>query len=77
MARVAGNEPLITVGRFLCGVSYPASRDDIIAKARENRASEGVLRVMRRIEGDEFGGPQEVFAAYDEARSRCRGRIAH
>ena len=72
MARAANNEPLITVGRFLCGVRYPASRDDIITKARENRASEGVLRVMRRLEGEEFGGPQEVFAAYDDAR--CRGR---
>jgi hypothetical protein len=39
----------IQAQKFLGGIDYPASRDEIVRRAEQNGADENVLDVLRRI----------------------------
>ena len=44
----------------LKGVSYPASKDDLIAKAKNNSADDEVMSFLADLPDREFGGPNGV-----------------
>jgi hypothetical protein len=52
------------VQSYLAGISYPAAKADLIAKARSNNAPENVLKVIGDFSLDDYGGPQDVLKAY-------------
>jgi len=53
----------IDVQKHLGGMNYPASRDELVAKAEQNGASDEVLEPLRSLPRDEFDGPDDVMEA--------------
>ncbi|MFJ4045447.1 DUF2795 domain-containing protein [Microbacterium sp. NPDC089987] len=53
----------IQIQKFLGGIDYPASKDDIIASARESGADDAVLDALNGIEDREYDGPTGVSEA--------------
>ena len=50
----------IHLQKALKGVSYPASKDDLIAKAKDNSADDEVMSFLDGLPDREFGGPNGV-----------------
>ena len=53
----------IEVQRALGGASYPATKDELVKLAEENDAPEEVLEALRRIDEEQFDGPDELTEA--------------
>ena len=53
----------IEVQKNLKGMSYPASKEDLVAAAEGNNASEDVLERLRGLSEQEFTGPDDVMEA--------------
>jgi hypothetical protein len=68
MARGVGGQSPSNVQSYLKGVSYPASKEDLVRTARANGAPQEVMQIIQGFAEDEFGGPQEVMKAYGEER---------
>jgi predicted transcriptional regulator len=56
----------IQVQKFLKGIDYPVSKEDLIAHAEENGADDNVLDTLEQIEEDEFETPADVSKAIGE-----------
>jgi hypothetical protein len=54
------------VEKYLKGVNYPASKQDLIEKAEENNAPEDVLLTLEALEEEEFNSPVDVSKAFGE-----------
>lgn len=50
----------IKVQKFLSGVDYPASKQQLVEHARENKADKDALEALEHIPDKEYGGPNEV-----------------
>lgn len=55
------------VQQYLAGIDYPAMKEDLVNKARQNNAPEEVIRTLEDMEVDEFGGPEDVMNAYADS----------
>ena len=64
MARGVGGQSPSNVQNFLKGVSYPATKEDLVKAARQNGAPKEVMEVIQGLGERDFGGPQEVMKAY-------------
>lgn len=53
----------IQVQKFLSGVDYPASKDDLIQKARQEGASQDVIGTLEQMPGDQYNSPNDVSQA--------------
>jgi hypothetical protein len=53
----------IQLQKFLGGVDYPASKDDLIKKAEEHGADEEVLQALRDLPDREYDAPTAVTKA--------------
>ena len=53
----------IQVQKFLGGVDYPASKDDLLQKARQEGASQEVVSTLERMSGDRYNSPNDVSEA--------------
>jgi Protein of unknown function (DUF2795) len=53
----------IEVQKHLSGVSYPATKDELIAAAEENDAPQEVIEALQEMDGEQFDGPDEVQEA--------------
>lgn len=53
----------IEVQKALGGISYPASRDQLIEHAQGKKASQDVLEALKRIPDRSYDGPNEVSKA--------------
>ena len=53
----------IKVQKYLSGVSYPASKKDLVQHARDNKASNDVLEALASMPDKEYDGPNEVSKA--------------
>ena len=58
----------IEIEKFLKGMNYPANKGDIIAKARENDASEEVISALEKMPDREYESPADVNRALGEAQ---------
>lgn len=56
----------IEVQKYLGGVDYPASGNDLAEAARANGAGEDVIKALQNISGDTFETPAEVSEALGE-----------
>lgn len=53
----------IQVQKFLGGIDYPASKEDIVRTAKESGADENVLSALEGIPDREYDGPTAVSEA--------------
>ena len=53
----------IDVQKHLKGVSYPASRDDLVSAAKSSGAPDEIVEQLRAVDRDRFEGPNEVTKA--------------
>ena len=54
------NPIFIQAQKFLSGLSYPASRDEIVEHARAQGADDDVMRALEGIAEREYDGPNAV-----------------
>lgn len=64
MTRGVGGQTPTDVQKYLKGVEFPTSKDDLIRQARNNGAPEELITNIENFEDDQFGGPQDVMKAY-------------
>lgn len=50
----------IELQKALKGVDYPASKDDLVSKAKDNGADEEIMSFLDGLPDREFGGPNGV-----------------
>jgi Protein of unknown function (DUF2795) len=53
----------IDVQKHLKGMDYPATRDEVVAKAEENGAGDDIVEQLRSMSADRFTGPDDVMEA--------------
>ena len=53
----------IEVQKNLKGVSYPASREDLVAAAESNGGESNLVEQLRRMDETEFESPADVMKA--------------
>lgn len=68
MTRGVGGESPANVEKHLKGVSYPASKQDLIKAAERNEAPSEIIEVLEELPRDEFNGPQDVMKAYGQIK---------
>lgn len=49
--------------QYLKGMDYPAGKDDLMSKARENNAPEDVIELISRLPDQSFNTPVDVSKA--------------
>jgi hypothetical protein len=54
--------------KYLKGVDYPASKDDLLSKARSNGAPDDVIDMINDLTEDRFNSPIDVSKAFGESR---------
>lgn len=54
----------VQMQKFLGGIDYPASRDDLVAHAERSGADEAVLSQLRELPDRSYDGPNAVSQAY-------------
>lgn len=50
----------VEIQRYLSGVQYPASKDDLLARAQDNDASQDVFDVLNELPDQEYESPAQV-----------------
>lgn len=50
----------IQVQKYLGGIDYPASKDDIINTARQQGADNSVIKTLKAMPGDSFNSPNDI-----------------
>jgi hypothetical protein len=53
----------IKVQKFLRGIDYPATKEQLIEHARKNKADDDVIEALRELPEREYGGPNAVSSA--------------
>jgi len=56
----------IQVQKFLKGMEYPASKQDVVEHAKQNGADENVSSTLERLSEQEFETPADVSKAIGE-----------
>jgi hypothetical protein len=68
MTRGVGGQSPANVQTYLKGIDYPATKDDLIRKARDNGAPDEVMDILQQLREGEYGGPQDVMKAYGQVK---------
>ena len=53
----------IQLQKYLKGIDYPASKQDLIDRAKEEGADDNVLSTLERLPDDDFETPADVSKA--------------
>ncbi len=53
----------IELQKYLGGIDYPASKDDLVKKAESNGAGDEVMEALRGIPDQEYDAPTAVTKA--------------
>lgn len=56
----------VELQKSLKGVSFPASRDDVVKAAETNGADDDILQALRNLRETSFGTPADVSKALGE-----------
>jgi hypothetical protein len=59
--------PTADIARRLRGVVFPATKEDLIRHARDNRAGEDVIRILEELEDREYARLADVMKSYSKA----------
>ena len=57
----------IQIQKYLSGIDYPASKDDVVSTAEKENAPDDVLEALRAIPDGEYDGPTAVSKAVSDA----------
>lgn len=57
----------IQVQKFLSGIEYPASKDDIVTTAEKEGADSDVLDALKQLPDQEYDSPTAVSKAVSDA----------
>ncbi|MGN7191911.1 MULTISPECIES: DUF2795 domain-containing protein [unclassified Curtobacterium] len=57
----------IQVQKYLSGIDYPASKDDIVSKAEQEGADGDVLDALKNIPDGDYDAPTAVSKAVSDA----------
>lgn len=68
MARGVGGQSPSNVQTYLAGVGYPAKKRDLLNAAKSNGAPAEIMDVLKGLDEEEYGGPQDVMKAYGRER---------
>ncbi len=66
MARGMGGHSPSNIAHHLKGIHYPARRDDIISRARENGAPQEIMDVLQQIPEREYGNMADLMKGVGE-----------
>ncbi|MFD1146487.1 DUF2795 domain-containing protein [Saccharothrix hoggarensis] len=58
----------IQVQKFLSGVDYPATKDDIVDAARSQGADDDTLDALRDLPRDDFNSPNDISEAIGQQK---------
>jgi len=50
----------VSVESYLKGIDYPASKDDLIEKAKQNNAPEEVIQTLQQFSQGQYSSPIDV-----------------
>lgn len=53
----------IEVQKHLAGISYPATKQDVVATAESNGAPNEIIEQLQAADAEQFDGPDDVQAA--------------
>jgi hypothetical protein len=53
----------IQIEKFLKGVDYPASKEDLLKRAQQNGADEQVRATLQQLPDQQYGSPADVSKA--------------
>lgn len=51
---------LITIEKYIKGINFPASKDDLLNQAQVNDAPEDVIQAMNQFDEQEYQSPADV-----------------
>jgi hypothetical protein len=58
----------IQLQKFLKGVDYPASKQEIISTARSHGADQAVVSTLEALPMDQFNSPNDISEAFGRIR---------
>ncbi len=58
----------ISLQKHLKGTNYPASKDDLVQRARSNSAPDDVVEMIRHLPANQYDSPAEVMRAFGQTR---------
>lgn len=58
----------VQLQKYLGGLDYPVSREDLIRRAQEQGADNNVMQTLRSLPMDWFNSPNDVSEAVGELR---------
>ena len=58
----------VEIEKALKGMNYPASKQDLVQKAKSNNASQDVIQTIENFSQDKFNSPVDVQKAFGQER---------
>lgn len=58
----------VEIEKALKGMSYPASKQDLVQKAKQNKANQNVIQAIENLPSDQFKSPVDVQKAWGQER---------
>jgi len=58
----------VEIEKALKGMNYPASKQDLVQKAKQNNASQDVIQTIEKLPQDQFNSPTDVQKAWGQGR---------
>ena len=58
----------VEIEKALKGMNYPASKQDLVQKAKQNNASQDVIQTIQNLPQDQFKSPTDVQKAWGQER---------
>lgn len=58
----------IQIQKFLKGIDYPADKDTLLERARQNGADENVIKTLMNLRRKSFNSPNDVSEAIGETQ---------
>ena len=58
----------VEIEKALKGMDYPANKQELVQKAKENNASQEVIQTIEGLKGNNFNSSREVQEAFGQER---------
>lgn len=64
---MADQPGFVEVQKYLSGMNYPATRDQLVAHAKDQGADRDILKTLHKMTDREYDGPNEVSKEFTSA----------
>ena len=58
----------VEIEKALKGMNYPASKQDLVQKAKQNNASQDVIQTIENLPQNQFKSPTDVQKAWGQGK---------